>query len=214
MITGEIVDENTSVTKDIIILDGIKNISRYYIRAKELKIEEVKQIISVNESPTETELLTEFDARVLLKKQLHAWGRNRIRQIQYEKAINLGMNIQTWEDIGHTWQKDGSLKNQEWMFHIMHGVFQMDENWDKGKTWSEQLEDEFMKEYHLEYDTPEPLRKASRKRIPSGIEEIIKSDRSELNKLLNLRTRTMSSHGKKIVLIARVGKCPNKPNGY
>ena len=67
MITGEIVDENTSVTKDIIILDGIKNISRYYIRAKELKIEEVKQIISVNKSPTEAKLLTEFDAHVLLK---------------------------------------------------------------------------------------------------------------------------------------------------
>ena len=65
MIAGEIDDENTSVTKDILILDGIKKISRYYIRAKDLKIEEVKQIISVNKTPTENELLTEFDSCVL-----------------------------------------------------------------------------------------------------------------------------------------------------
>ena len=79
MITAEIDDENTSVTKDILILDGIKKISRYYIRAKDLKIEDVKQIISVDKTPTENELLTEFDVRLLLKEQLHAWGRNKIR---------------------------------------------------------------------------------------------------------------------------------------
>ena len=29
-----------------------------------------------------------------------------------------------------------------------------------------------------------------------------------------MRTRAKSSHGKKIVLVARVGKCPDKPNGH
>ena len=141
------------------------------------------------------------------------WSRNRIRQIQDEEAINQGMKISFWEDIGRCWQEDGSVENQERMFHVMYGVFERDSKWPYGKSWSSKLEEEFMREYNLRYDKPEPVREASRQKIPAGIEDIIKTERPEMNKLINLRTKMENSHGKMIVVTGRVGKSSIKPNG-
>ena len=141
------------------------------------------------------------------------WSRNRIRQVQYEEAKKQNMNVRSWEDIGDIWQKDGSRENQEKMFQVMHGVFERKGEWSFDNSWSRQLENEFMTEYNLVYDTPEPERKASRKRIPAGIEDIIKGERPQLNKLLNLKTKMKTSHGKTIVVIGRVGKSLAKPSG-
>ena len=73
------------------------------------------------------------------------------------------------------------------------------------------FEEEFMKEYNLKYDKPEPERRVSQRRIPAGIENVIKTERPELNKLLNLRTKV--SHGKMIVVQGRVEKSSSRPNG-
>ena len=93
----------------------------------------------------------------------------------------------------------------------MEGVFERLSKWPYDKTWSMVFEEEFMKEYNLKYDKPEPLRKAAQRRIPAGIENIIKTERPELNKLLNLRTKV--SHGKMIVVHGRVEKSSSRPNG-
>ena len=91
------------------------------------------------------------------------------------------MDIKSWEEIGDCWQKDGSRINQERMFHVMHGVFERKGKWKDDDTWSMQLEKEFMNEYGIFYDMPEPERKTSRKRIPAGIEDIIKGERSQIS---------------------------------
>ena len=70
-----------------------------------------------------------------------------------------------------------------------------------------------MREYNLRYDRPEPVREASRRKTPAGIEDIIKTERPEMNKLINLRTKMENSHGKMIVVTGRVGKSSIKPNG-
>ena len=190
-----------------------KYISRYYIRMRDLKIEEIKQILSVNNSPSDNEVQAEFKTCVYLKKTLKHWVRNRIRQIQFEEAKKQGMDVQSWEDIGANWQTDGSLENQKCLFQIMHGVFERNKNWSVDQTWSSQLEGEFMKEYSLKYDKPEPERKEAKKRVPAGIEEIIKGERPAINKLLNKRTKIKGSHGKTIVVVGIVGKCEKVPNG-
>ena len=121
------------------------------------------------------------------------------------------MKIISWEEIGDCWQKDDSIENQKRMFQVMEGVFERLSKWPYDKTWSMVFEEEFMKEYNLMYDKPEPLRRVSRKRVPAGIENIIKTERPELNKLLNLGTKV--SHGKMIVVHSRVEKSSSRPNG-
>ena len=204
---------NTESVSDDFVSNSDKVIPRYYIKTGKLTRQLLRQMIEVDHVPLDEEVETEYQVREKLKKELKDWSRNRIRQIQYEEAINQGMNISSWEDIGHSWQHDDSAENQERMFQIMYGVFERDSKWPYGKTWSSKLEEEFMREYNLRYDRPEPLRKASRRRTPAGIEDIIKTERPELNKLLNLRTKMDNSHGKMIVAIGRVGKSSRQPNG-
>jgi len=73
------------------------------------------------------------------------------------------------------------------------------------------FEEELMKEYKLKYNKSETERRVSQTRIPAGIENIIKTERPELNKLLNLQTKV--SHGKMIVVHGRVEKSSSRPNG-
>ena len=106
-------------------------------------------------SPTEAEVVAELKERDTLKKELKLWCRNRIRQIQFEEAINQGLEVLTWEGIGDKWQSDGSLENQQRMFQIMHGVFERHGKWIGVDTWALELEKEFMQQYGLQYDKPD-----------------------------------------------------------
>ena len=215
LVTGDkasnsnISDENTSTVV------SNRCISRYYIRLREIKLEEIKQILSTNQhSPTQAEVVAELKKRDTLKKDLKLWCRNRIRQIQFEEAIKQGLDVLTWEDIGDQWQSDGSPENQQRMFQIMHGVFERCGKWNGVDTWAIELEREFMQQYGLQYDKPDSERQLKRKRVPAGIEEIIKNQKPALNKLINLRTMTKGSHGKKIVVVGKVSKCNDVPDGY
>ena len=164
-----VIDETTNSSFDRAI-EAIpiakKYIPRYYIRVEEVSRDQIKQLISTDHPPTEFEIETEYQDRKDLKKELREWSRNRIRQIQYEEAKKQGMDVRSWEEIGDCWQKDGSRINQERMFQVMHGVFERKGKWkddNTDNTWSMQLEEEFMTEYDLAYDMPEPEKKASRK---------------------------------------------------
>ena len=79
------------------------------------------------------------------------------------------------------------------MYFVMHAVFQCDLD------WTMKLEVKVMKVYDIEYDSPPPENKFGMKKVSSEIEIIIKQQRCECNKLINLKTR--KSHHRKKVLI-------------
>ena len=76
-----------------------------------------------------------------------------------------------------------------------------------------QLENKFMTEYNLVYNTPEPEGEVTRENNSSGIEAIINGKRPQLNKLLNLKTKVKPLHLKTIIAIGRVGKYSAKLSG-
>ena len=63
----------------------------------------------------------------------------------------------------------------------MHGVFERKSEWGE-KEWSMVLEDQFMKEAGLKYSDPPIV--TTGKRMPAGLEKLIKNVRNEINKLI------------------------------
>ena len=89
----------TGTTKNKNDTNFLKIIPRYYIKKGVLTREHVRDIIGVDHIPLDEEVDKEFQERSQLKKQLKDWSRNRIRQEQFEEAINQGMKITSWEEI-------------------------------------------------------------------------------------------------------------------
>ena len=102
------------------------------------------------------------------------------------------MDIVDWNDIGKAFRTDESREMCEKMYYVMHGVFERDLH------WAEKMEKKVMKIHGVAYDSPPPEQKFGSKKVSSGIEVIIKQQRCECNKLINLKTK--NSHGKKILI--------------
>ena len=103
------------------------------------------------------------------------------------------MDTLDWNDIGKAFRSDGSRAMCEKMYYIMHGVFERD------LQWAEKMENKVMKIHGIAYNSPPPEQKFGSKKVSSGIEVIIKQQRCECNKLINMRTQ--KSHKKKIIIV-------------
>ena len=97
------------------------------------------------------------------------------------------MEISDWGGIQRNFAKDGSMKMMETMYEIMCGTFEKYDLMNE-LSWSQKLENDALKHFLIKY-TDQPDRKLGFCRKPGGIEIIIKAQRNECNKLMNLKTK-------------------------
>ena len=97
------------------------------------------------------------------------------------------MEISDWGGIQRNFAKDGSMKMMETMYEIMCGTFEKYDLMNE-LSWSQKLENDALKHFLIKY-TDQPDRKLGFRRKPGGIEIIIKAQRNECNKLMNLKTK-------------------------
>ena len=84
----------------------------------------------------------------------------------------------------------------------MHGVFEQD------LQWAEKMENKVMRIHGVAYNSPPPEQKFGSKKVSSGIEVIIKQQRCECNKSINMRTQ--KTHKRRIIIVEFV-ECNNFP---
>ena len=169
-----------------------RTIPRLYIGTTIPKAEDARVILGADalEEQVQEELITITE----LRKKCMVWAKDRVKQIQFEEAFEeQGMeDVKRWEDIGCAWKEDGGEDNQKRLYHIMHGVFERETKWN-GRSWQEVIEEEFMKNEKLCYTSrdmnPAGKSKRKRKEAATGIQRVIMSERNELNKLINGRSR-------------------------
>ena len=172
-----------------------RKIPYMFISTAKVTMEQAKDVLRLeNLRPTKEDVLSHFEYMTFLKEKLSIWARDKVRQWQFEEARRQGLEVTDWGGIQKIFASDGSREMMKKMYEIMCGTF---EKYDLNNeiTWSQKLENEALDHFLLRY-RDEPERKHGYRRKPGGIEVIIKSQRNECNKLMNLKTK--QKHGKKI----------------
>ena len=182
-------DTRKLVDKDDSDDDGdYRKIHYMFISTAKVTMEQAKDVLRLeNLRPTKEDVLSHFAYMTYLKENLSIWARDKVRQWQFEEAQRQGLEVTDWGGIQKIFASDGSREMMEKMYQIMCGTF---EKYDLNNeiTWSQKLENEALDHFLLRY-RDEPERKHGFRRKPGGIEVIIKSQRNECNKLMNLKTK-------------------------
>ena len=149
---------------------------------------------------SEEEVRNEKEEILRIKAKVQEYGRDKIQQIQFEEAINQGLEVHQWDDIGKLFQQDGSEEMCEKIFQCMYGWFKKQDAYARAtkqfnQLWARLIEAKFMEDYGLRYQSEEIVH-TGKKRKPNGIESLISREYNELNKLINNRTKV--THRKKI----------------
>ena len=93
------------------------------------------------------------------------WAKDKVKQIQFKEAFGEQQmeEVKGWEDIGTEWKKDGGEDNQKKLYHIMHGVFEREINWN-GRSWQQCFEEQFMNSQNLHYPSKDVISAGKNKR--------------------------------------------------
>ena len=118
-----------------------------------------------------------------------------MRQLHFEEAIPLKLDIQEWTDIQKKFAKDDSRETMEKAYHIMNGCF---ERYDMvhDVSWSQVLENLALDHSKFAYEIEEPERKHGFRRKLGGKEIITKGRRKECSKLIDIKSR--KTHDEKV----------------
>jgi hypothetical protein len=134
-----------------------------------------------------------------LRQDILSRIRMEIKLIMLQVAKKEGMmtnkktKVMKFDDIGLSWQQDGSIGNCKILFVVMYGWF------DINLGWAKSIEDNLMKNMKLEYDEV-----GSDKRGDIGcIEWLVNHCKRELVKLVNARSTIL--HEMKITITRKRG---------
>ena len=78
----------------------INKISWIFISTKKVKLQQVEEIIWFkNYTATNRQIKDQFQYMSDLKNSVAAWGWEKVRQLHFEEAMWLKLDIQEWTDI-------------------------------------------------------------------------------------------------------------------
>ena len=71
-----------------------------FICAKKVTLQQAEELVRLeNYAATNREINDQYKYMSDFKDRVAAWGRDRVRKLQFEEAIQLEMNFQEWTDI-------------------------------------------------------------------------------------------------------------------